>query len=232
MSAHFAAVIFDMDGLMLDTEPISHRAWALATAGRGVSLPSEVLEGMIGRNERDCEGLLRDALGSSATARSLMQAWRVCYDQELRSGIPTKPGLLDLLDWLEAVSIPRAVATSSYRYRATAKLTATDLLQRFSAVVTGDEIPRGKPAPDIFIAAASRLQAAPEQCLALEDSEAGIRAALAAGMTAVMVPDLQRPSPALVALGVRVASTLHDVQHWLAAGRGHASSVSDAPAVR
>ncbi len=230
--ARFSAVIFDMDGLMLDTEPISHRAWAQATNARGVSLPAEVLDRMIGRNERDCEHLLRGTLGSAAAAAELMEAWRSCYDVELARGIPTKPGLVELLDWLEAESIAKAVATSSYRYRATSKLATTGLLGRFSAVVAGDEVDRGKPAPDIFAAAATRLRAAPEQCLVLEDSEPGIRAALAAGMTAVMVPDLQPASPALIALGVHVASTLYEVQDWLVAGERQRSSVSDARAVR
>ncbi len=93
----------------------------------------------------------------------------------------------------------RAVATSTRRDRAEAQLAQQGLLQRFAALVGGNEVERGKPEPDIFLLAASRLSVAPEDCVVLEDSEPGVRAALAAGMMPIMVPDMHAPSPSLLA---------------------------------
>ena len=147
-----------------------------------------------------------------------MRAWHVAYDAIVeREGIALKPGLLDLLDWLEARRIPKAVATSTRRDRAQAKLARTALLSRFVALVGGDEVARGKPAPDIFLAAAARLGEAAQHCVVLEDSEPGVRAALAAGMTPIMVPDLHAPSADLVALEPLILESLAEVPAHLAA---------------
>ena len=151
-----------------------------------------------------------------ATA-ALMQAWHVAYDAIVeRDGIVVKPGLFALLDWLDAEGIPKAVATSTRRDRAQAKLAQTALLDRFVALVGGDEIARGKPAPDIFLLAAQRIDHAPGTIVVFEDSEPGVRAALAAGMTPIMVPDLHPPSPDLLALEPLVVPSLAHAQAHLA----------------
>ncbi|MBV8470365.1 MAG: HAD family hydrolase, partial [Burkholderiaceae bacterium] len=128
-----------------------------------------------------------------------------------REGLVVKPGLRELLDWLDAHAIPRAVATSTRRSRALAKLERAGLWPRIQALVGGDEIARGKPAPDIFLRAAELLGVSTPSCIVLEDSEPGITAALAAGMTPIMVPDLHAPSPSLLARNVLVLSSLHEV---------------------
>jgi HAD superfamily hydrolase (TIGR01509 family) len=126
---------------------------------------------------------------------ALMREWHGAYDALVaREGIALKPGLLDLLGWLDAEAIPKAVATSTRRTRAQAKLEQTRLAHHFAALVGGDEIPRGKPEPDIYLERAARLAVAPARCVALEDSEPGMHAALEAGMMAIMVPDLAPPS--------------------------------------
>ena len=122
-----------------------------------------------------------------------------------------------MLDWLEGRAIPRAVATSTRRERAHSALERTALLPRFQALVGGDEVAFGKPAPDIYFEAARRLGANTASCVVLEDSEPGVRAALAAGMMPIMVPDLIPPSAELVALDLVVLPTLHDVLAHLAA---------------
>ena len=211
------AVIFDMDGLMLDTEPLAARAWAEAAQAMGIAFDPGVTARLIGRNHADCRALLRAHHGESYPVESLMDRWLVAYDAIVAcEGVAIKPGLIELLDWLETRDVAKAVATSTRRSRALAKLEHTGLLPRFGAVVGGDEIARGKPAPDIFIAAAERLGAAPEQCVVLEDSEPGVHAALAGGMTPIMVPDLHAPSPDVVRANVLVMSTLHDVQRHFA----------------
>jgi len=212
------AVILDMDGLMLDTEPLAARAWTDAAALIGVEFDHAVTALLIGRNFPDCTALIRAHHGDGYPVDALMRAWHGAYDAIVeREGIALKPGLTDLLAWLEAASIPKAVATSTRRSRAQAKLVHTGLFERFAALVGGDEIARGKPAPDIYVEAAARLGVAPQDCVALEDSEPGIRAALAAGMMPIMVPDLAPPSPALLAHAPLVLASLFEVRAHLAA---------------
>jgi HAD superfamily hydrolase (TIGR01509 family) len=212
-----AAVIFDMDGLMLDTERLAPRAWVDAAAAMGVEFDLALTQPMIGRNFRDCQAIIARHYGEAFPTAELMRAWHVAYDAIVeREGILVKPGLLALLDWLDTEGIPKGVATSTRRDRAQAKLELTGLLPRFTALVGGDEVTHGKPAPDIFLAAAARLDEAAAHCLVLEDSEPGVRAALAAGMTPIMVPDLHLPSADLLALSPLVLESLADVPAHLA----------------
>ncbi len=213
-----AAVIFDMDGLMLDTEPLAARAWSVAAAELGLAFDGAVTSRLVGRNFPDCRALLVAHHGDDYPVDLLMRTWHVAYDAIVEhEGIALKPGLIELLAWLEDNGIDKAVATSTRRSRAQAKLAKTALGERFAVLVGGDEIARGKPAPDIFVLAAARLAAAPNACIVLEDSEPGMQGALAAGMTPIIVPDLQVPPIAADARDVLVLPTLHDVRLHLAA---------------
>ena len=213
-----AAVIFDMDGLMLDTEPLAARAWSDAAKEVGVDFDLAVTRQLIGRNFPDCRRLIQAHHGDAYPVDELMRAWHRAYDAIVeRDGIVLKPGLPELLAWLEEAGIPKAVATSTRRARALAKLALTDLLRRFAALVGGDEIACGKPAPDIFLEAAARLGVAPAACAVLEDSEPGVNAAFAAGMMTMMVPDLSPPSAALLARAPLVFASLVEVRVHLAA---------------
>ncbi|HEY5309217.1 MAG TPA: HAD family phosphatase [Casimicrobiaceae bacterium] len=211
------AVIFDMDGLMLDTERLAPRAWTAAAEAMNIEFDHALIPGMVGRNFRDCRAQLSGHYGSDYPTDALLQAWHVAYEAIIaREGIGVKPGLVAVLDWLDQHAIPRAVATSTRRDRAQAKLAQTGFLSRIDALVGGDEVERGKPEPDIFLLAAARLQTAPDACVVLEDSEPGVRAALAAGMTPIMVPDQQSPSVDLLAREPLILPTLHDVSQLLA----------------
>jgi HAD superfamily hydrolase (TIGR01509 family) len=213
-----AAVVFDMDGLMLDTEIHAAQAWIDAALLLGMDFDRGVTPRLVGRNARDCTDLIRAHHGPDYAVEALLDAWHPAYEARIeREGIAVKPGLFPLLAWLEAEGIPKAVATSTRKARAQAKLARTDLAHRFTAIVGGDEIARSKPAPDIYLEAAARLGIPAVDCLALEDSEPGIDAALAAGMTAIMVPDLGAPSPALLARGPLVLASLAEVHAHLVA---------------
>ena len=139
---------------------------------------------------------------------------RQLWEQHVREvGVAKKAGLEELLTQLEEDGTRKAVATSSSRPDAMLCLGA--LARRFNAIVTGDEVERGKPAPDVFLLAAQRLALSPEHCLVLEDSEAGALGALAACMTVILVPDLRQPSDGLSARVSLVCSSLSDVRHLL-----------------
>jgi beta-phosphoglucomutase-like phosphatase (HAD superfamily) len=211
------AVIFDMDGLMLDTESLGAQTWRDAASMTGVEFDLGLLPGMIGRNYRDTRVFLRQHYGPSYPVEQLTNACLVAFDAIVaREGIAQKRGLCELLDWLEREGVPRAVATSTRRDRAEAQLGQQGLLHRFAVLVGGNEVEFGKPAPDIFLAAAARLDVAAADCVVLEDSEPGVRAALTAGMMPIMVPDLQAPSAALLEHEPLVLPSLVEVREHLA----------------
>jgi HAD superfamily hydrolase (TIGR01509 family) len=211
-----AAVIFDMDGLLLDTEPLAAQAWGEAAAALHVEFDPALALAMVGRNFADCSAMVRARYGADYPVDALLGRWHATYDGIVdREGLAPKPGVHALLDWLESREILRAVATSTRRERARTKLARTALLPRCHDLVGGDEVARGKPAPDIYVEAARRLGVDAGACIALEDSEPGVRAALAARMTAIMVPDLNAPSAELLALDLLVLPTLHAVLRHL-----------------
>lgn len=211
------AVIFDMDGLMIDTERMAQFAWQRAGAEFGFTLPDELYLQAVGRTAKATEMLFREGLGPDFPFEAVYtRKQHHLYTAIAQDGIPTKPGLLELLDFVDRQGLTKAVATSTARVLAIKKLTAAALLHRFDTMVCGDEVPNGKPAPDIFLAAAQKLAVAPAQCVVLEDSSAGIKAAHAAGMRAIWIPDLIQPSPEITPLAYQILSDLHQVMALLA----------------
>lgn len=211
------AVIFDMDGLMLDTERIALRALADAAASLGYPWREEIGFAMVGLNSRDSDAILLRHLGPDHAIAPLRKAFNEYYLSALAAGpIPLMPGLMELLDFLEGAGIAKAVATSTRSQQARYKLDKAGIGGRFPTLVGGDQVQHGKPAPDIFLAAAARLNTPPQACLVLEDSAPGVAAALAAGMRVIMVPDVIAPSPDVVALGHVILPSLHDVRAYLA----------------
>ncbi|WP_341676044.1 HAD family phosphatase [Niveibacterium sp. SC-1] len=206
------AFVFDMDGLLLDSERIAFACGQQACENLGVPWRTEVALAMIGRNARDNAALMLSEYGADFPIARHQTEFARLYAAAIDAGeIPLKPGVTTLLDRLDELELPRAVATSTARERAEHKLARVGILDRFDLIVGGDEVQRGKPAPDIFLAAAARLDVAPARCLALEDSNAGIRAALAAGMQVRMIPDLLQPEPDVLAAGVPILASLADV---------------------
>ena len=210
------AVVFDMDGLMLDSERAINDCMARAASDLGHDLPASLWLQMIGGGDGLCRRLLTERIGADATAELLARA-EAMYDVLADAGIDHRPGIVDLLDWLVARGIPRAVATSTRRPLAMRKLAAAGLLPYFDAVATSSDVAAPKPAPDVYLLAASKLGIVPARCLVLEDSPTGVRAALAAGMTPVQVPDMLEPDDAARALGHRIVASLGDAQRLLEA---------------
>lgn len=210
-----AAVIFDMDGLMLDSERAMVRSWARAAADMQLDLDEVHWLRMVGHGDAVCREILHGLMPEDA-ATELAARCHALYEVELQNGLPLRPGVVELLEWLHLAGIPRGVATSTHRPRAPRKLQAAGLLGYFATVTCGNDVPRAKPAPDIYLLAAQRLGVAPVDCLVLEDSPAGVRAALAAGMHAVQVPDLVAPDDEVRGLGHTIIDSLHDARAMLA----------------
>ncbi len=207
------AVIFDMDGLMLDTERLRKDLFDRVVAEHGFTLPDDLYLQTIGRTTRDTRTIYAERMGADFPYEELRAKRREIEDVHIdQHGVPTKPGLESVLDWLETQAFPRAVATSSTRTTAHRLLDAAGVRQRFEIIIGGDDVAHGKPAPDLFLLAAEHLGVAPSDCVVLEDSGAGIRAAHRAGMTSILVPDLQPPADDVRELAYRVCASLHEAQ--------------------
>ncbi len=211
-----SGVIFDMDGLMLDTERVAKIAWQEASRRAGHDMPDTIFQSMIGRTKFDSVELLRAAFGPDFDFEQTYRACAALYEEHIaREGLPIKPGLVELLDDLSARQIPLGVATSTRNPVAAKRLEQAGLLKYFSVLVTGDQIARGKPAPDIYLEAIRQLKIDAATSFALEDSPAGVRSAHAAGLEVIMVPDLVAPTPEIAALTHAIAKSLHDARALL-----------------
>ena len=190
-SAPIRGVLFDMDGVVLDTEKLYARFWAEAAKALGYSMTYEQALGMRSLNSAAGQAKLESYFGPGVS-RAVMRDKRVelmdAYVAEC--GVEAKVGIHELLDHLKARGIKTAIATSSPMDRATAYLGSLGLLEKFDCICSGHDVKRGKPEPDIYLYAASCIGISPENCLAIEDSMAGIQSAHAAGCWPVLVPDL------------------------------------------
>jgi HAD superfamily hydrolase (TIGR01509 family) len=209
------AVLLDMDGTILDTETIYVGAMFAALADMGFHLHDKLIHSLIGRPGKECMDLLTAEFGDRFNLKAFQPIYIDHRTERMRNGIPLKPGVLELLDLIEAQALPVAVATSSTRANTELNLANAGLLPRFAAVLTRDDVAAPKPAPDLFLAAAAALAMPPAACLAVEDSHVGVRAAHAAGTMTVMVPDMLQPDDAIRALCLHVVGDLHDVRTLL-----------------
>jgi len=210
------ALLLDLDGLMIDSEPIYRLAWQSAAAALGYEFPDALYLNLIGLNDHDSEGLLIRSFGSGFPLDQFRALWPTRWRRYVEeNGIPVKPGLGDLFKVLDAHRLPAAVATSSDAEQAAFSLRAVGLDRRFACIVTGDQVANGKPAPDIFLEGANRLSVSPRQCMVIEDSDVGILAASAAGIPAVLIPDLKAPSAEAAALAYRIFGTLHEAAAFI-----------------
>jgi HAD superfamily hydrolase (TIGR01509 family) len=208
-----AAVLFDMDGLLLDSERALLACWREAALELQESVDDGVWLSMIGLSDAVCDRLLQDHVGIPL-ARALRERCHALYDLRVIAGIPVKPGAFELLALLQQHRVPRAVVTSTWRERARQKLAAAELLGHFGDVIGGRDAPRPKPAPDPYLLAAERLGVPARDCVVLEDSNAGVQAALAAGMHAIQVPDLA-PADMVGAPEYRVVGSLHQARQLI-----------------
>lgn len=182
----FDAILFDLDGTLIDTETVAMATGMAAFAAHGHPVDLAFMHGLIGKDEPTASRLIGAALPGADLA-AINRDWRAAFEAGVDAGLPLKPGA-DVL--LAHTACPLAIVTSTGRAGAHRKLAVAGIAQAFRLVVTLDDVTAPKPAPDPYLLAASLLGLPPERCLVFEDSETGAEAAHRAGCTVVQVPDL------------------------------------------
>jgi HAD superfamily hydrolase (TIGR01509 family) len=182
------AVVFDCDGLMFNTEDVFELSLRDFLAKRGLELTDAIRDGMIGRRPPEALKHLMESARLTEAVDLVRDELRSSFNGLLDAHLQPMPALFDLLSHLETRKLPKAVATSSPRRHLDILLTRYALGERFHALLTAEDVTRGKPAPDVYLKAAETLKVAPSNMLVFEDSEAGTRAAAAAGAVVVAVP--------------------------------------------
>jgi HAD superfamily hydrolase (TIGR01509 family) len=215
-----AALILDMDGLLIDTERLYLEVNVLAAAELGYALAPETNLGMVGVAIDGCRRLLADVHGPDFPFERFRDLGYELLEARMKDGVPVKPGALELVAWARDEGLPVAVATSTRSSRARHHLERVDLLHRLDALVTRDDVVEAKPAPEPYLTAAARLGVAPGAALACEDSANGVRSAAAARVPVVMVPDVLAPTDELRALALGVMPDLHAVLAGLRGATG------------
>lgn len=205
-------VIFDMDGLMIDTEGAYGDCMIRASNELGYPVRREHALMLRSLDHKLAEVLMKEIFGSGYEHGAVMERYTSYVNDYFSSHTPeVKPGLYELLDYLEENGYQKAVATSTNIELAMDLLTRAGIDDRFTCVYSGEDLENSKPAPDIYLMAAEKLGFRPEECVALEDSPNGVKAAAAAGCNAVMVPDLTEPEEEIQKLLYAKAKSLDKV---------------------
>ncbi|MDM8201561.1 HAD family hydrolase [Allofournierella massiliensis] len=215
------AVIFDMDGLMFDTERLWDTLWEPTCRALGLEMPQDLEAFFTGG--RGLAGVklnehIQKFFPQADPQVIVEKIWELA-EQRFAQGVPCKPGLAELLETLEEKKLPRIVASSSPRALIQKNLETTGMARYFDQVVCGADVRHSKPAPDIFLEAARRLGVDIRDCLVLEDSFNGVRAGHAAGAVTVMVPDIAQPDEEIRALYNRCCKDLFEVRQLLLDGQ-------------
>ena len=210
------AVLFDMDGLMFDTESVYTLTWPWAAKEFGYEVTRDVVEGAIGLNAEDGRRHFEQAYGKDFPFYPIrIRRLEIAMDYIRTRGLTVKKGLYNLLDFLKENGLKTAVATSSEHPRADEYLRMSKLTSAFDAVICGEDVTLGKPNPQIFLTAAERIGADIRRCIVLEDSQNGIKAAFRAGALPFMVPDCKQPDAETRPLLAGLFTDLDEVRAYL-----------------
>ena len=192
------AVLFDMDGLIFDTESIYKLSWQYAASEQNLDLSDDFYQQFIGVQDPECERILAEYFQDALDLSRYKQV-RDDHFHRLRSnGIAFKPGFDPLFQDIKRRGLATAIVTSSHLAEVKYNFATSDYLPQFDLVITAEDVERGKPYPDCYQMAYTRLGFKAEECLVLEDSNNGVKAALAAGCPVVMVPDLLPPQAEII----------------------------------
>ena len=212
------AVIFDMDGLMFDTEPIWASCWPIVMNEYGLPYKEGLADAMRGTNGDEAVAIVASWYGSAVDSAGIVSRYYEIAHEKLKCGGEKKPGLDNLIDYLSEQGVPMAVASSSSPEMIKANLERANIADYYSAVVSGLEVEHAKPFPDVFLRAASLLETDPKDSLVLEDSYNGVRAAAAGNFITVMVPDLSQPTDEMRKLANQILPDLNKVKEALEQG--------------
>lgn len=187
--------VFDMDGLMFDSEKLVYENWKTMLTELGFDYNIEIFKNTIGLRTDETKRYYNSLYTSGFDYDELkVRSRKMFFDRIEKEGVPIKKGLFELLDFLKENKIKMAVATSTSRQSCERMLKKSGVFPYFDEIVCGDDVTHGKPNPEVFLKASEKLGAEPESCIALEDSINGIKSAYSAGMTAIMVPDFLQPT--------------------------------------
>lgn len=208
-----AAIIFDMDGLLLDSERLARDTFIAACNEFGYQPDLEVYRQVVGSTYGATQVILREGYGPDFPFERIYARWSEQYDAHVQHRpVDKKSGAIDILDTLANAGVPLALATSTHRTNTLVKLRLAEIGHRFAHLVCGGETERGKPHPDPYLKACEMLGESPADCWALEDSMNGTRAALAAGLTVFQIPDFVFPDEHERGLGQHLVQSLHDIR--------------------
>jgi len=209
---NFKAAIFDMDGLLLDSEPLAKKAFDTVCEQYGLGDLTDVFMRFVGTNTEKGNAVIKQAIGNKVDVDEFNQTWRGLYGSWVEhQAVPLKAGVKEVLEHFKSHNIPMAVATSSKTAIAEHKLKKSAIFDYFDIVIGGDQLTHSKPDPEIFLKAAKHLSCDPISCIAFEDSPNGVMSAVAAGMTVVQIPDLIKPDATLLELNHIVLNEISDV---------------------
>lgn len=210
----FKGAIFDMDGLLFDTERIYQQTWHEIAGERNIVLGDEFIKRISGTAGADTLHIIEEyyhVTDGAAIAGDCVERVK----NKLAVHVPIKEGVHEILDYFKEKNVAMAVASSSGMQQIESNLHVAGIRDYFQAVVSGTETGRGKPYPDIFLYAAGKIGHRPEDCLVFEDSENGIKAGHAAGCITIMIPDLMEASPEILPYCSKVCSSLIEFVHYL-----------------
>ena len=205
------AVIFDMDGTLIDTERVSQAAWRRAAQDFRIEIPERILHAFVGCSIPNAMNMIDDEFGDPAFTERLFNRRHEIFDATWEDELELKPGAAEAVAAVRERGLAVALATSSVRDRAITSMERLGLMELFDAAVFDEDIEHHKPAPDVYLVAADHLGVEPTRCVTVEDSFNGVRAGAAAGMRTIMVPDYNEPTPEIRALCAEVLTTLHEL---------------------
>jgi HAD superfamily hydrolase (TIGR01509 family) len=209
----FHAIIFDMDGLLLDSEKIALSTFVASCRECNFEPDVKIYRRCLGTNFARTQEILLEGYGKEFPLEAIVGIWRKKYkEDQLSKPIPVKTGALSLLQYLEQKGIKKAVVTSTFQEGARIKLTNAKMVQFFDFILGGDQISNSKPDPEIYSKACQMLNEKPEVCLALEDSDNGVLSASKAGLTVIQVPDMLEPAPGIKELGHKIVKSLVEAE--------------------
>ena len=210
------AVIFDMDGILIDTERISFNAFKEVLSGYNYDMCEEFYLTMIGRNTKSIKELMLKEYGSDFPFEEIYdKKVKIAVDTIERDGVAMKPGVHELINYLNEKDYKIAVATSTRRERAHYLLEQIKIKDKVDYIICGDQVENSKPDPEIFLKAAKGLNMEPENCIVIEDSDAGILAASRAGMKGINVPDMKMPDDNMKKTAFKICNNLIGVKEYL-----------------